>query len=245
MFRASGATGGQNPQGVCRIRSAPDGADGCARSSAPTLPTESHQQRVDVGIDPYEPHKFGNVPNFIRQIFNGRLRNDTHGVPCAQETRFYGRPKGVRTTDRGTKIRKTERFVFPRVSAIFASCASFLHTFFWQDRNGTKQQTSEAFAVWRGRATEWTSFRACAEARDMEFVRTSRRSDSYSVAVKTTPPVHPERSTNAMLPAGLYCIRRICYSDTQKNAKSAAQGAAPLEAMNLPLDGAKFDAGRR
>ena len=35
-FRACGAAGGQHPQGVCRIRSAPDGADGCAESSAPT-----------------------------------------------------------------------------------------------------------------------------------------------------------------------------------------------------------------
>ena len=34
--------------------------------------------RVDVGIGPYEPHKVGNVPNFIRQIFNGRTRNDTY-----------------------------------------------------------------------------------------------------------------------------------------------------------------------
>ena len=39
--------------------------------------------------------KVGNAPNFIRQIFNGRTRNDTHGVSCVQETRFYGRPKGV------------------------------------------------------------------------------------------------------------------------------------------------------
>ena len=34
--RALARSGGQHPQGVCRIRSAPDGADGCARSSAPT-----------------------------------------------------------------------------------------------------------------------------------------------------------------------------------------------------------------
>ena len=33
--------------------------------------------RVDVGIDPYEPLKVGNFPNFIRQIFNGRTRNET------------------------------------------------------------------------------------------------------------------------------------------------------------------------
>ena len=68
-----------------------------------------------------------------------------------------------------------ERRVFSRVSAISASCGSFLHTFFWKDRNGTKQQTSAAFAVWRGRATEWTSFRARGGARDMKFARTNAR----------------------------------------------------------------------
>ena len=35
-FRACGAAGGQHPQGMCCIRSVPDGADGCAKSSAPT-----------------------------------------------------------------------------------------------------------------------------------------------------------------------------------------------------------------
>ena len=34
-------------------------------------------------------------------------------------------------------------------------------------------QTSEAFAFWRGRAAEWTSFRACAEAKNVELARTS------------------------------------------------------------------------
>ena len=33
------------------------GEVGRTGSSAPTRPTESQQQRVDVGIDPYEPHK--------------------------------------------------------------------------------------------------------------------------------------------------------------------------------------------
>ena len=83
--------------------------DGCAKSSAPT---RLRGTRVDVGIDPYEPQKIGNVPNFIRQIFNGRSRGDLHSVSCGQETRFYGRPKGVRTTERKTKKRTTERFVF-------------------------------------------------------------------------------------------------------------------------------------
>ena len=63
-------------------------------------------------------HKVGNAPNFIRQIFNGRKHNDLCGLPCAQETRFFGRPKGVRSTERGTKKRTTERHAFSRVSAI-------------------------------------------------------------------------------------------------------------------------------
>ena len=39
-------------------------------------------------------------------------------APCAAETQFYGRPKGVRTTERETKIRKISRYAFSRVSAI-------------------------------------------------------------------------------------------------------------------------------
>ena len=38
----------------------------------------------------------------------------------------------------------------------------------------TKMQTSAAFAFWRGRAADWTSFRIYAEARDMELARTKR-----------------------------------------------------------------------
>ena len=74
------------------------------------------------------------VPNFIRQIFNGRTRNDSHHSSCAQETRFDGRPSGRSLTAGVTIARKRLRLVFSRVSAISASCASFLHTFFWQDR---------------------------------------------------------------------------------------------------------------
>ena len=48
------------------------GEIGRTGASTPTPPAESQQQRVDVGIDPYEPHKVENAPNFIRQIFNGR-----------------------------------------------------------------------------------------------------------------------------------------------------------------------------
>ena len=47
-----GRLGGQHPQGVCRIRSAPSALT--AAQGRPPL------------------RKVGNVPNFIRQIFNGR-----------------------------------------------------------------------------------------------------------------------------------------------------------------------------
>ena len=106
----------------------------------------------------------------------------------------------------------------------FASCASFLHTFFWQDRNGTKQQTSEAFAVWRGRATEWTSFRACAEARDMEFVRTSRRSDSCGLTAKMEPPVNPEKASCVLRSQFPPRLRRGFAPSGRKRALSPFRG---------------------
>ena len=53
----------------------------------------------------------------------------------------------------------------------------FLPTFSGKT-DGTKLQTSEAFAIWRGRATERTRPAACGGARDVEFVRTSRRRHS-------------------------------------------------------------------
>ena len=69
--RACGAAGGQHPQGVCRIRSAPSSLT-AARSRPPL-------------------RDIGNAPISIRQIFNGRSCNDLYFLPCAQETRFYGR----------------------------------------------------------------------------------------------------------------------------------------------------------
>ena len=47
----------------------------------------------------------------------------------------------------------------------------FLPTFSGKT-DGTKLQTSEAFAIWRGRATERMRPAACGGARDVEFVRT-------------------------------------------------------------------------
>ena len=41
------------------------------------------------------PCRKNGLSTFIRQIFNGREQSDSHGVSCAWETRFYGRPKGV------------------------------------------------------------------------------------------------------------------------------------------------------
>ena len=45
------------------------------------------------------PCKKDGLSTSIRQIFNGRKQNDLYGVSCARETRFYGRPKGVQTTE--------------------------------------------------------------------------------------------------------------------------------------------------
>ncbi len=74
-FRARRArSGGQHPQGVCRIRSAPSSLT-AARGRPPL-------------------HKVENFSNFIRQIFNGRELNDTCYLSCAQKTRLDGRPSG-------------------------------------------------------------------------------------------------------------------------------------------------------
>ena len=60
----------------------------------------------------------------------------------------------------------------------------FLHTF--SDKpDGTKLQTSEAFAIWRGRTTERRRPAACGGARNVEFVRTNRRRHSCGVAAST------------------------------------------------------------
>ena len=69
-------------------------------------------------LAPYALLKIRTAPNFIRQIFNGRTRNDTHSASCDAETRFYGRPSGRSLTAGVTTTRKTERPVFSRVSAI-------------------------------------------------------------------------------------------------------------------------------
>ena len=61
----------------------------------------------------------------IRQIFNGRARNDTQGVACDAETRFYGRPSGRSDYGQRNKKRTTERFGFLRVSAISRPLALF------------------------------------------------------------------------------------------------------------------------
>ena len=90
--------------------------------------------RVDAGIDPYEVLDIGNVPTSIRQIFNGRTRNETYlfivrsGNPILRPPEgrsVYGKCNG--NTHNGTTC-------FSARKRYFASCASFLHTFFWQDR---------------------------------------------------------------------------------------------------------------
>ena len=72
--------------------------------------------------------------NFIRQIFNGRRQNDSHDESCAQETRFDGRPSGRSDYGKRNDNTRNGTICFSARQRYFASCASFLHTFFWQDR---------------------------------------------------------------------------------------------------------------
>ena len=97
-------------------------------------------------------------------------------------TKLGAPPEGRSLTTSVTIIRKHGTICFSARKRCFASCASFLHTFFWQDRNGTKQQTSEAFAVWRGRAAQWTRPAACGGARDMKLARTNARGATVAVS---------------------------------------------------------------
>ena len=87
-----------------------------------------------MGIDPYEPHKVENIPNFIRQIFNGRKRNDTYLFIVRSGYPILRSPKG--RSDYGQRNEKTHNGTtrFSARKRYFVSCASFLHTFFWQDR---------------------------------------------------------------------------------------------------------------
>ena len=81
----------------------------------------------------------------------------------------------------------------------------FLPTFSGKT-DGTKLQTSEAFAIWRGRATERTRPAACGGARDVEFVRTSRRRHSCGVAAFNGSSVKPDKRADVH-PQGVGRIR--------------------------------------
>ena len=106
----------------------------------------------------------------------------------------------------------------------------FLPTFSGKT-DGTKLQTSEAFAIWRGRATERTRPAACGGARDVEFVRTSRRRHSCGVAASTAIPVKPDNRADVGIgPYGgweLWRNRKSRPSETQLRChrKSGTSGA--------------------
>ena len=99
----------------------------------------------------------------------------------------YGRCNG--NTHNGTDCFSARKRYFASPSTLFSTIFSLAR------ESGTKQQTSEAFAVWRGRAAQWTRPAACGGARDMELARTSRRRHSCGVTAITVPPVHPEKSS--------------------------------------------------
>ena len=65
------------------------------------------------------------VSTSIRQIFNGRKKSDLHGLSCAWETRFYGRPKGVLTTETKRQNARQNDKLFRRVSAISRPASLF------------------------------------------------------------------------------------------------------------------------
>ena len=85
---------------------------------------------VDVGIDPYESHDIGYAPNFIRQIFNGRKQNDSHGIPCGQETRFDGRPSGRSVYGKRNDNTHNETTCFSARKRYFASPNTLFSTIF-------------------------------------------------------------------------------------------------------------------
>ena len=105
----SARSGGQHPQGVCRIRSAPSSLT-AARGRPPL-------QKVRC------------VPNFIRQIFNGRKRNDSHNSSCAQETRFDGRPSGRSDYERCNDNTQNVTMCFFARKRYFVPSALFFHIF--------------------------------------------------------------------------------------------------------------------
>ena len=71
------------------------------------------------------PCKKDGFSTSIRQIFNGREQNDSHGLSCAWETRFFGRPKGVLTTETKRQNARQNDKLFRRVSAISRPASLF------------------------------------------------------------------------------------------------------------------------
>ena len=103
------------------------------------------------------------------------------------------RPKGVRTTERETITRKMLRLVFPRVSAISFPCASFLHTFFWQDRKKYARGATVTVAQKARHYGEYEKmFRACGAACALAGANRSGRRNS-------TPASHVDKPPSAML----------------------------------------------
>ena len=56
-------------------------------------------------------------------------KSDLHGLSCAWETRFYGRPKGVLTTETKRQNARQNDKLFRRVSAISRPNGLFFHIF--------------------------------------------------------------------------------------------------------------------
>ena len=91
-----------------------------------------------------QPLQKDGLSNSIRQIFNGLKQNDSHGLSCDWETRFYGRPKGVRTTETKRQNAKWNDLLFRRDSAISRPQRPFLPYLFPQEGKDMARGAADA-----------------------------------------------------------------------------------------------------
>ena len=90
-----------------------------------------------------QPLQKDDLSTSIRQIFNGREQSDLHGLSCARETRFYGRPKGVLTTETERQNAQNNELIYQARQRYFASPAPLFSPFFSgkTEKNGPAEQT--------------------------------------------------------------------------------------------------------
>ena len=100
--------------------------------------------------------------------------------------------------------------------------APLFSPFFSGKTDGTKLQTSEAFAIWRGRATERTRPAACGGARDVEFVRTKVCEATAAVSPHSTAvPVNSDKRADLRTAP----LRRRKFWRSRKESRRIAPAA--------------------